>query len=203
MTNDDFELLEKWRGGDAKAGNHLFDRYFDPLYRFFRNKVQDAADDLVQQTFLALVQARDRFRGDASFRTYLFTAARSKLYNHLERRGREGIIDLGATSCEDLGISPTGLLAKDEQQRHLLLALRKLPIDLQVALELYYFEGVRGPELAEILEVPEGTMRSRIRRGCELLRDRLVELTQSPALAESTSSNLEAWAAAVRARLDR
>ncbi|MFO0633263.1 MAG: sigma-70 family RNA polymerase sigma factor [Nannocystaceae bacterium] len=90
MPDLDLELLEAWRGGDAKAGNALFDRYFDAVFRFFRNKVADHADDLVQQTFLALVQARDRFRGDSSFRTYLFTAARSKLFNYLEatRRAR-------------------------------------------------------------------------------------------------------------------
>jgi RNA polymerase sigma factor (sigma-70 family) len=87
MEPTDLELLASWRDGDTKAGNALFDRYFDALFRFFRNKVQEGAEDLVQQTFLALVQSRDRFRGDSSFRTYLFTAARSKLYNYLERRG--------------------------------------------------------------------------------------------------------------------
>jgi RNA polymerase sigma-70 factor (ECF subfamily) len=165
MPDSDLELLEAWRGGDAKAGNALFDRYFDAVFRFFRNKVADHADDLVQQTFLALVQARDRFRGDSSVRTYLFTAARSKLFNYLERRAREGAVDYGVTSCEDLGISPTGVLARDQQQQHLLHALRRLPIELQLALELFYFERVRGPELAEVLGVPEGTVRSRLRRG--------------------------------------
>ena len=138
MEPTDLDLLASWRDGDAKAGNALFDRYFDALFRFFRNKVQDGAEDLVQQTFLALVQSRDRFRGDASFRTYLFTAARSKLYNYLERRGRDGVIDYGVTSCEDLGISPSAMVGRDEQHKHLLLALRQLPVDMQVALELYY-----------------------------------------------------------------
>jgi RNA polymerase sigma-70 factor (ECF subfamily) len=176
----------------------LFDRYFDAVFRFFRNKVSDGAEDLVQQTFLACVQSRDHFRKEASFRTYLFTAARSKLYNYLERRGREGAIDWGVTSCADLGVSPSALLAQGQEHRLLLHALRRLPVDLQVALELYYFEQVRGPELAEVLGVPEGTVRSRLRRGREILREQLLQLSSSAADVESTMTNLDDWAAAVR-----
>jgi len=194
----DFDLLDAWRAGDREAGNTLFDRYFDAMYRFFRNKVTEGAEDLVQQTFLACVQSRDHFRKDASFRTYLFTAARSKLYNYLERRGREGAIDWGVTSCADLGVSPSGKMAQAEQHRLLLHALRRLPVDLQVALELFYFEQVRGPELAEVLGVPEGTVRSRLRRGRDLLREQLAILAQSPADIESTMTNLDDWAAAIR-----
>jgi RNA polymerase sigma factor (sigma-70 family) len=198
-VSTDFELLEAWRGGDKAAGNRLFDRYFENVYRFFRNKVTDGAEDLVQQTFLALVQSRDHFRGDSSFRTYLFTAARSKLYTYLERRRREGErIDHGVTSCEDLGISPSRVLAKEENERLLLHALRRLPIDMQIALELFYFEQMRGPELAAALGVAEGTVRSRIRRGRELLRERLDALMQSPDRVQTTMTNLEQWARALR-----
>lgn len=196
---DDFELLQAWRDGDNAAGNALFDRHFDSLYRFFRNKVAQGAEDLVQQTFLACVQARDRFRGDSSFRTYLFTAARSKLYTHLDKRRREGErVDWGVTSCADLGISPTGILAKNEEQRLLLLGLRQLPLDLQVALELFYFEQLRGPELAQILDIPEGTVRSRLRRGQTLLREHLARLAASPSQVESTMGDLEGWAQGLR-----
>ncbi|MEM7158898.1 MAG: RNA polymerase sigma factor [Myxococcota bacterium] len=194
----DFELLEAWRAGDRMAGNSLFDRYFDSLFRFFRNKANENADDLVQQTFLACVKSREHFRGDASFRTYLFTAARSKLYDHLNKRRREEGIDYGVTSCADLGISPTGIIANDEQQRVLLAALRQLPVDLQVALELYYFEQIRGPELAIVLDVPEGTVRSRLRRGRDILRQRLEELMANPKVVESTMTDLDSWAKALR-----
>lgn len=195
----DFELLDAWRAGDRTAGSALFDRYFDSLFRFFRNKVTDGADDLVQQTFLACVKSRDRFRGDSSFRTYLFTAARSKLYDYLDRRRKEGdAVDYGATSCADLGISPSSIVARNERQRLLLLALRELPIDLQIALELYYFEQIRGPELAQVLGVPEGTVRSRLRRGLEILRERLQQLAKDPAQAGSSVADIEAWAAELR-----
>jgi RNA polymerase sigma factor (sigma-70 family) len=194
----DFELLTAWREGDRMAGNALFDRYFDALFRFFRNKVSEGADDLVQQTFLSCVQSRDRFRGDSSFRTYVFTIARRKLYDQLGRRQRDGAIDYGVTSCADLGISPSGIMAEDEQQRLLLAALRSLPVDLQIALELYYFEKFRGPELSEVLGVPEGTVRGRLRRGRELLRAQLDKLQRDPVVVDATMTNLESWAAALR-----
>src|SRR6185436_6575853 len=71
----DAELLSAWRGGDEKAGAELFERHFEALFRFFRNKAGDQAEDLVQETFLACLSG-PAFRGEASFRTYLFTVAR-------------------------------------------------------------------------------------------------------------------------------
>lgn len=201
MDSPDADLFEAWRAGDTKAGNALFERHFDALYRFFRNKTSEAAEDLVQQTFLACVGSKDAFRRDASFRTYLFTVARSKLYDEFARRRREQEIDFGVTSVEDLGLSPTGLVAHKEEQKLLLAGLRRLPIDLQVALELYYFESIQGPALAEVLGIPEGTARSRLRRGRELLRERMTELSDSPGHVESTMSDLEGWAAGVQGAL--
>lgn len=194
----DFQLLEAWRAGDRAAGTELFNRHFNGLYRFFRNKVGDDADDLVQQTFLAVVKARDRFRGDSSFRTYLFTAARSKLYNHFSRKRPDQKDRLGVTSVIDLGVSMHRMMVKSEEQRLLLEGLRALPLDLQVALELHYFEGMRGPALAEVLEIPEGTVRSRLRRGRERLRDELERLSASSERAATTMTNLDGWAAQIR-----
>ena len=73
---EDSELIAAWRCGDAAAGQALFARHFDGLYRFFRTKCGDDADELVQATLLACVSARAQFRGEASFRTYLFAIAR-------------------------------------------------------------------------------------------------------------------------------
>ncbi len=197
----DRELFDRWREGDTAAGNELFERHFDAVYRFFASKVGIEAEDLVQRTFLACMSARDGFRHDASFRTYLFTAARSKLYDHLKRARAREAIDFGVTSLVDLGISPTGMLARDEKRRAALAALRGLPLDLQLALELYHLEKLRGPELAEVLGIPEGTVRSRLRRARDMLRDRLASEdptaeTLGPRV-EATIDNLEAWAASL------
>ena len=66
---DDAALLSAWRAGDDHAGRALFDRSFDALYRFFRNKAPDDVDDLVQDTFISLMKNTVEFRGEATFRT--------------------------------------------------------------------------------------------------------------------------------------
>src|SRR5262245_61871458 len=72
LMEGDLELLERWRTGDRQAGEALFARYFAEVCRFFQHKIEDKADDLVQQTFMACVKARNQFRNASSFRTYLF-----------------------------------------------------------------------------------------------------------------------------------
>jgi RNA polymerase sigma-70 factor (ECF subfamily) len=196
-VTSDGELLEAWQAGDRRAGSELIDRYFEPVRRFFQNKAADGIEDLVQQTFLACVQRRDQIRDPAAFRGYLFAAARSKLYDHIRARVRPGEAptDFGVSSIVAVGVSPSGVIAARDDERLLLLALRHLPVDLQVALELYYFERVRGRELEIALDVPAGTVRSRLRRGLEILRRKVEELADSPELRRQSSSNIADWAA--------
>lgn len=195
----DAELLAAWQAGDREAGGELIDRYFEPVRRFFENKVADGIEDLIQQTFLATVRRRDHIRDPEAFRGYLFAAARSKLYDHITARMKSPVEhDFGVSSVTDLGISPSEVVAQRDDQKLLLHALRMLPLDLQIALELYYFEHVRGHELEIALDVPPGTVRSRLRRGLEILRKRIDELQGSPEALRETSTNLERWAAELR-----
>jgi RNA polymerase sigma-70 factor (ECF subfamily) len=198
-VQSDAELLEAWQGGDREAGGTLIDRYFEPVRRFFENKVTDGIEDLIQQTFLACVRSRDHIRDPEAFRGYLFAAARSKLQDYIGARMKsQGVADFGVSSLHDIGISPSEMIAQHDDRRLLLHALRMLPIDMQIALELYYFERVRGRELEIALEVPMGTVRSRLRRGLELLRKRIEELAGSPEALRETSMNLDRWAAELR-----
>ena len=86
----DAELLERWRSGDREAGNELFERHFHSICRFFENKISGDIEELVQSTFLACVDGRDKFRGQSSFRTYLFSIARYQLYGYFRRNQRDG-----------------------------------------------------------------------------------------------------------------
>jgi RNA polymerase sigma factor (sigma-70 family) len=195
-VRDDFALLEAWRGGEEQAGRELFERYFDAVYRFFRNKVDDNAEDLVQQTFMGLVQGKDRFRGDASFRTYVFMIARKRLYSYLRDRDRaHSPVEFGTTSVADLGlVSPSRAVLVRQEQHLLLQALRRLPIEMQVALELYYWEDLGVAEIAEVLETPVGTVKSRLQRARVRLDELIVELSESDDLLKSTMDNFDKWA---------
>lgn len=197
----DEQLLESWRGGDAAAGSELFDRHFRSIARFFANKVTDGVEDLVQRTFLACVEGRDRFQGSSSFRTYLFGCAHNILREHIRGRRKAAQVDFGVTSAHDVGPGPSTVFSRQREEKLLLHALRQIPLDHQVVLELFYWEQLSGRELAEVLGEPEGTVRTRLRRGRQLLEEQLAKLADSPALLRTTTSNLEDWARALRDRM--
>ncbi len=194
----DQELLALWRQGDARAAGALFERHFDGLYRFFRNKAGTAVDDLVQRTLLGAYEGSDRFRGDSSFRTFLFAIARNQLLVHLARlRGVEHI-EPQRDSVADTAPSPSSVVHRRREHEMVLQALRRLPVDHQILLELFYWEQHSGAELAEILEVPEGTVRTRLRRARQLLADEVATMQRSAGLALSASTQLDAWAKSLR-----
>ena len=197
----DSELVTRWRRGDERAGRILFDRYFDPLYRFFCNKVDDGVDDLIQETLLACVQGRDNIRDDASFRTYVFSVARNRLYKRWRRHERKGSkLAYGLTSIVDFGVSPSGVASRNERAHRLLEALRQIPANLQVVLELHYWEDASASEIAAIVGIPEGTARSRLRRGREALARELRRgAVGTPDVF--TEDNLQRWAATLRGEL--
>ncbi len=185
------------------AGNLLFERHFEAICRFFANKVGDGVDDLIQRTFLGCIEGRDRFRKQSSFRTYLFAVAHNVLREHFrDRRGATAAEpDLSETSIDELLPSPSSVLAVHEEQRLLLEALRRIPVESQVVLELYYWEDMAAPELAQVLGIPEGTARSRLRRARELLTHKMKVLARSPTLLKDTLSDLEKWVRSLREQI--
>jgi len=205
MTSDrDASQLQAWRDGDRRAGNELFQRHFEPVRRFFVNKVDAEAAELVQKTFLRCVGAQVRFEGRSSFRTFLFAIAHNVLREHYrDRRKAERQDDIDERSVVDLGAGPSTALSAKREQRALLMALRQIPLKFQVLLELYFWERLTGPQLGEVLGIPEDTARSRLRRGKELLRASLREVAGSAEIAQSTAGDLDGWAAAVRQRMGR
>ena len=198
----DFELLDAWRGGDKAAGNVLVRRHFDALFRFFEIKVASHAKDLAQKSLLACVEGRDEFRQDASFKAYLFGIARNQLLLHFRSHYRAGKVFSPAEITLD-GLagaeqSPTQRLAEHEQQRLLLAALRRIPIDAQIAIELYYWEELSISDIAIALDAPAGTIKSRLGRARDRLRSQIEKLAESDSLRQSTIDNLDRWAASLR-----
>jgi RNA polymerase sigma-70 factor (ECF subfamily) len=194
-VSGDVELLEAWRHGDQHAGDALLARHFDAVCRFFRSKLGDDVEDLIQRTFLDCVESRDRVTPRVGFRAYLFGIARNRLYDHLRRANRRpSPIDGNVESVEDLGTSPSARVVRGEEQRLLLRALRRIPTDAQVLLELAYWEGLRGPELAVVLGIPENTVRSRLSRARAALRRQVESLASSPEISASTLESIDARA---------
>ena len=114
MTDD--ELLRAWAGGDQGAGASLYRRHFDALYRFFRTKAPEAYEDLIQTTMMECMRAKERYRGDAPFRAFLFAVARNCLLHHFRSRFRDRLdFDSSRSSVADLDPRPSALAVRNAE----------------------------------------------------------------------------------------
>ena len=206
---DDTALLEAWRRGDREAGTELFERHYGGIARFFHNKVGEAAqEDLIHETFLACLKSVARFRGESRFKTFLFGIAHNVLADYLRKLGRrmarlgsETDLDVDEMTAVSLGPSPMTIVVQHEEQRLLLEALRRIPLKYQIALELYYWEGLTADEVGEVLGVPRNTAKTRLRDGRAYLAERLLELAHSTEALRSTLDDLDRWAGRMRDQL--
>jgi len=196
----DEELLSAWQEGAALAGEILFERHYESVRRYFRNKVPPAAvPDLVQQTFLACTESRGRFGQRSTFRTYLLGIAHHLMIDHVRRAPRgHGQVDLDELVLADIHPPGDEAIAAKRERRLLLRALRGLRFPFQVVLELRYWEVLSDAEIAEVLDEPLGTIKTRLRAARHALEDRLAAGAQSADELRSTLDSLQRWAARVR-----
>jgi RNA polymerase sigma-70 factor (ECF subfamily) len=171
-ASTEIELLAQWQAGSDRAGDLLLRRCFPLLYRFFINKVGDATDDLVQQTLITSLRHREKILDSGAFRMYLLKIARSRLYDHLRAlRRHAGHVDddFEHVSVAAAGTSNTSRFGRAQAAVQVRDALRRLPVDLQLVVELHYWEEHSTAEIAELLELAQGTVKSRLRRAREAL----------------------------------
>jgi RNA polymerase sigma-70 factor, ECF subfamily len=174
----DLALLERWRAGDKRAGEELFARYFAPVFRFFDGKIGARAEDLTQQTFLTCLKTQDRFRAQSSFRTYLFGIVWNELRHFLRREAKLEHIDFDQSSLSELSAlitSPTSGIDRDREKRRLHQALVQLPVAQQILLEYHYWHDLDAGSLGQLFGVPPGTIRTRLTRARQALRERIAD----------------------------
>ena len=196
--DDDAALLRAWQAGDRAAGHALVTRHYDAVERFFQNKAGAEADDLVQLTFLRWQAAT--WRGEGSLRAFLLGVARNVLYEHVRRRVRDGPADVEQRSIADLRPGVATQAAQRAKHRLLLRALQRIPLEGQVLLELFYWEDLSIAELAVTLDVPEGTVKSRLHRARGWLRDAIARAPAEDGDPASVRALLAAWLEAMERR---
>jgi RNA polymerase sigma factor (sigma-70 family) len=174
----DAELLRAWAEGDGASGEQLYRRHVGLVFAFFRTKLIDDIEDLVQVTFLTTQHKAPAHRG-GSVRAFILGIARYILLEHLRTKARqETAIEPLESSISDLVTSPSSMLRREESHDRLRLALQSLPIDQQIALELRYWHELDMDEIAEIQEVAPGTVRTRLHRAREALGELIDEADQ-------------------------
>jgi RNA polymerase sigma-70 factor (ECF subfamily) len=203
VIGSDEDLLAAWRAGDVKQGELLWHRHSRSVQRFFRNKVPWAvATDLAQRTLEHGLRLQQPVR---SFRSYLLGIAKHQLFDYLraEQRKKRREADLDTLVIDDMVASPEEWVCAKREKRVLLHALRRLPLPIQLVLELRYWERMSDREIADVLAVPIGTVKSRIAAGRVGLRAAIEQLVSSHERLQSTLDSLEKWASRTQAPIDR
>jgi RNA polymerase sigma-70 factor (ECF subfamily) len=184
-VDPDRELVDSWRKGEAEAFASLVRRHqrrvFGLLLRMLGNR--EEAEDAAQDTFLNLHRHGHRFRHESRFSTFVYRVAVNAALNRRRSLGRRRAHTDSFSEAQALGHlgpaaepDPERSLAGDELRARLGRELLALPEALRAPVVLFDVEGLSYGEIAEVLEVAEGTVKSRIHRARQALRARLGDL---------------------------
>jgi RNA polymerase sigma-70 factor (ECF subfamily) len=189
-VDPDRELVESWRKGEPEAFATLVRRHqrrvFGLLLRMLGSR--EEAEDAAQETFLNLHRHGHRFRSESRFSTFVYRVAVNAALNRRRSLGRRRTHTDAFGEAQALGhlggaataSDPERALAGDRLRQRLKQALLALPETLRAPVVLFDVEGLSYGEIAEVLQVAEGTVKSRIHRARQALRARLADLVAEP-----------------------
>ena len=181
----DEQLMRRYLDGDVAAFETLMNRYGTKITRYVARNSADphAVDDLVQDIFMRVVHRAPSFRGQSSFKTWLYTIARNLCIDTSRKRVHRKAVTLdepvrqgdsgGATVLDqaaDSGPGPEREASGNRFRDSLEAALEELPEDQREAFVMRQFQGLKFREIGEILKIPENTVKSRVRYALQSLR---------------------------------
>ena len=183
----DYELVVRVQKGDKRAFDLLVLKYQYKVHSIIARFIRDSDEvkDVVQEAFIKAYRALPNFRGDSQFYTWLYRIAVNTAKNYLVARSRRppsSDVDLddaefysGSEQLKDVS-SPENELFRDQLESVINGAIAELPEDLRTAVTLREYDGLSYEEIAQIMECPVGTVRSRIFRGREAIDARVLAI---------------------------
>ena len=184
----DQELVERAQRGDKQAFGLLVEKYQRKLARLLSRFVRDPAEveDVTQEAFIKAYRALPKFRGDSAFYTWLYRIGINTAKNYLMAAGRRAPTSTGVDSEEAESLeegeqlrdinTPESLLLSREIGDTVNRTMESLPEELRTAIQLREIEGMSYEDIAQIMNCPIGTVRSRIFRAREAIADQLKPL---------------------------
>lgn len=182
----DHELLALIRDGDEVAFQEIVRRYRNPITNFVYRMIDDyeRSVELAQETFIRIFTSASRYQANYSFSTYIYRIASNLAISELRRRKRRKLVSLFSPFTTDDGeaieIDPPDVnplqdetMIKDERRRAVARAIASLPEKYRAAIVLRDVEGLSYDRIAEVLDLSEGTVKSRINRARNLLKEKL------------------------------
>ena len=185
-TASDHELLADIKDGDEAAFQEIVRRYRNPITNFVYRMLDDyeRSVELAQETFIRVFTSASRYQANYSFSTYIYRIATNLAISELRRRKRRKFVSLFSPFTDDNGdaveLDPPDLnplqdesLIKDERRKAVARAITSLPDKYRAAIVLRDVEGLSYDRIAEVLKLSEGTVKSRINRARNLLKEKL------------------------------
>lgn len=192
LSNEEVAFVAELQAGSDRAFAQLIAQYHQPLYSLIARSLQDPADasDITQEVFIKVFRNIRGFHGEATLRTWLYRIALHEASNqrrwwsrhkrreiamdgpcgaHIDMEAEGETPSLGSTLA-DAGCSPFDKAAQEELRERVEVALRELPDAFRTVVVLREIEGFTYEEIAEILQVNLGTVKSRLTRGRAALR---------------------------------
>ncbi len=185
----DSELVKRVQQGDKAAFDILVQKYQQKVVNLISRFVSDQSEcyDVAQETFIKAYRALGKFRGDSQFYTWLYRIAANTAKNHLASRARKSpkySVDVedaehfsGDSALKD-NTTPESLMLTEEIKQTVYAAIDKLPEDLKSAITLRELEGLSYEEIADVMDCPIGTVRSRIFRARDAIDKELRPLLE-------------------------
>jgi RNA polymerase sigma-70 factor (ECF subfamily) len=192
-VDPDLPLVARWRAGDLRAFGELVRRHQRKVMGLLTRMLgdRDDAEDAVQETFLNLHRHGHHFRSESRFSTFVYrvavNAALNRRRSQTRRRAHLDEFQRGQEIGHALPSAPRGpedAIGGGEVKARVQRSLRALPDTLRAPIVLYDIEGLSYGEIAEILQIAEGTVKSRIHRARHALREQLADLAREVGAAE-------------------
>lgn len=176
--DDDYALLQRYRNGDAAAFRTLVLRYQRPVYNaaYWVVRNADDAEDVAQTVFLRLAERSDEYDPSHKLFSWIYRMAVNESLNVLRRSNREEALDEDADFADEESADPQQRLQDGQRKQQLHQALMKMSVADRTVLTLRHFSELCYAEIAEVLQVDEKTVKSRLFEARQRLRTMLPEI---------------------------
>jgi len=188
LSDGDDKLVKRAKKGDSRAFDLLVLKYQGRVAQLVSRYLNNAAEveDVTQEAFIKAYRALPNFRGDSAFYTWLYRIAANAAKNHLVALGRRPSSDMALDDSEVFDVpgrlkdheSPDEVIMGQQLEALISRTIEELPVELRAALTLREFEGLSYEEIADVLECPMGTVRSRIFRAREAIDIKVAQQLQ-------------------------
>jgi RNA polymerase sigma-70 factor (ECF subfamily) len=170
--------MQQISSGDVDKLGILFDRYHVVLYNFFLKMTgrKESSEDMVQEVFLRMLKYRHSFRGDGKFANWMYHIARNVQCDYFKKKQREDFQDADDFELLSDNPHPDKSFEQDQQAKLIHAALLKLPVEKREVLVLSRFQDKKYEEIAEMMNCKVGTIKARVFRAIQDLRDIYFEL---------------------------